>query len=270
MLRRLRYENNKLLIDNDFTELVERPTLNSMESRKYLLWTFVFFSFFANKAQATFWKKCNLSEPDKLNKKSFDRCTQKQLDDFYQTLFAGPMPDGVFDGKVQLSSTKKLENFEIISELLDFIPGFKREVAEFVMERFWKGKMFYRTDSDNADLYNRILESSIPATYRDDLGEADFEHGWLKKRGYELFPAHVYFGESLFDSSKQSIIIDYAHNQDIEGYRPKIDWLVNEDGLEIRDEIRRVNYNLYLGRAYAKGQFLLNFVLENTTPVTPR
>ena len=59
-----------------------------------------------------------------------------------------------------------------------------------------------------------------------------------------MFPAHVYIGKSLFDSAQPSIVIDYKNNQDIEGYRPAIDWLVNKNGLAIRDEIRKVRKGL--------------------------
>jgi hypothetical protein len=207
--------------------------------KKYNL-AFLFISgfLFSSLAQASFWKRCNLSDPAKLNIKSFDKCSQLQLDVFYQNLSAGrAIPNGVFDGKVQiatLSSTTKNKFFETVVNLL---PDLIVEPQELLLERLWGGKIFYKKTPLYATLFNRIGSSR------------------------EMFPAHVYYGRSLFDK-KLSVIIDYSYNQKIEGYKPSIDWVVNEEGLAIRDEIRKVKEGLYLGRAYVRGKFLLNFVLE--------
>jgi hypothetical protein len=65
------------------------------------------------------------------------------------------------------------------------------------------------------------------------------------------------------DARKESVIIDYADTASLPGYDPDIDNLAGRDMLSIRDEIRMVHPGLYLGRAYIKGAFILNFVLHN-------
>lgn len=169
---------------------------------------------------------CSLDYAAELNINSFAACNQKQLDSFYKKLSLGnELPRGAYEGKVELSAVSAFNFYGI---------------KEYVLERLWKGKVFYPTDSRRAILFNKILDEN-------------------QRR--ELFPAHVYFGESLFDT-RPAIIIDYSKNQNIDGYREAIDWVVNEKGLAIRDEIRKVRPGLYLGRAYSKSRFLLNFVLE--------
>jgi hypothetical protein len=78
-----------------------------------------------------------------------------------------------------------------------------------------------------------------------------------------LFPAKLYCGQSLLDGRRESIIIDYAYNDDLPGYQERPDALVGRNGLAIRDEIRMIRPGLYLGRAYANKVFLLNFILYN-------
>ena len=85
----------------------------------------------------------------------------------------------------------------------------------------------------------------------------DGKDAWL------LFPAKLYCGQSLLDSRRESIIIDYAFTDEIEGYQERPDFLAGRRGLRIRDEIRMVRPGFYLGRAYADRAFLLNFTLYN-------
>ena len=196
----------------------------------------------ATHAEAGLFNKCDLTHKESLNIKSFDRCSQSKLDSFYRELSAGSLiPDSVFDGSVEIARPDMSGNFNILKALRNIEPNFIREAQENFLEQIWKGKIFYRVNPNEAILFNRIHEVNQ-----------------LKER----FPAHVYYGRSLFDSKKLSIVIDYTENQDIEGYRPSVDWLVNKKGFAVRDEIRKVNKSLYLGRAYVKGKFLLNFVLE--------
>lgn len=195
---------------------------------------------FAHIANAGIFTRCDLSNIDTLTLKSFDHCSQSKLDAFYKKLYAGSIiPKGAFDGKVQLTPKGEGERFNLIEFIKDVFPDLTNEPQEWILERLWGGKIFYRQNPNKAVLFNRIVSSR------------------------EMFPAHVYYGRSLFDPTRLSVIIDYSNNQNIEGYRPSIDWVVNEEGLEVRDEIRKVNDGLYLGRAYIKGKFLLNFVLGN-------
>jgi len=189
-------------------------------------------------ASAGIFSRCDLTNVEKLTLKSFDHCSQAKLDAFYKKLNAGPIiPKGVFDGKVQITQKGESERFNLVEFIRDVIPDLANEPQEWILEQLWGGKIFYRQTANKAVLFNRVGSSR------------------------EMFPAHVYYGRSLFDSTRLSVVIDYSHNQNIEGYKPSIDWVVNEEGLQIRDEIRKVNEGLYLGRAYVKGKFLLNFVL---------
>ena len=83
----------------------------------------------------------------------------------------------------------------------------------------------------------------------------DNETTWL------LFPARLSCGESRFDSTRRSIIVDYTEGPKIQGYRDVPDRLAGPEGLNIRDEIRLVRPGFYLGRAYFDGRFGLNFTL---------
>ena len=68
---------------------------------------------------------------------------------------------------------------------------------------------------------------------------------------------------ALLDARRDSIIVDYNYNDEIEGYRKSPDSLAGRGGLRIRDEIRMIRPGFYLGRAYANRAFLLNFTLYN-------
>jgi hypothetical protein len=85
----------------------------------------------------------------------------------------------------------------------------------------------------------------------------DGRDAWL------LFPAKVYCGQSLLDSRRESIVVDYAFSDEVSGYQAAIDALGGRSGLQIRDEIRMVRPGFYLGRAYLSRVFALNFTLEN-------
>ena len=78
-----------------------------------------------------------------------------------------------------------------------------------------------------------------------------------------LFPARLYCGQSLLDSRRESIIIDYAFTDELPGYRERPDFLAGRRGFQVRDEIRMVRPGFYLGRAYLGRIFLLNFTLYN-------
>lgn len=81
----------------------------------------------------------------------------------------------------------------------------------------------------------------------------DTDDGILNNRvfGFRAIKAKVYYGKSLFDG-KESIIIDYSRTSLL--------------AHKIRDEIRLVAPNLYLGRAYLRtwiGDYMVvNFILD--------
>ncbi|MGK2913723.1 MAG: hypothetical protein ACSLE5_04575 [Porticoccaceae bacterium] len=186
--------------------------------------------------------------------------TQEQIDQLYARLPAGPIPDGPFDGSIILpkGGSGKLRVAEILGGLKGLAAQFKGKKLEIVGETLWKGKVFYR---DQKLLRNRIEDLTIlrPILDKGELAKIDVagKDAWL------LFPAKLYCGQSLLDSRRESIIIDYAFTDEIAGYREIPDFLAGRNGLRVRDEIRMVRPGLYLGRAYLDRAFGLNFVLEN-------
>ena len=93
-------------------------------------------------------------------------------------------------------------------------------------------------------------------------------------KGQMRFPAKLYCGQSLLDSRRESIIIDYAYTDTVKidgqsPYSDEIDWIAGgktksgKRGLAVRDEIRMIRPGFYLGRAYMDRVFILNFILSS-------
>jgi hypothetical protein len=122
----------------------------------------------------------------------------------------------------------------------------------------WKGKVFYRNERvlrnriEDLALLNPIIDGDTSTIQKISVGGKD---QWL------LFPAKLYCGQSLLDSRRESIIIDYFFTDELPGYRQRPDYLAGRNGLKVRDEIRMVRPGLYLGRAYIGRVFLVNFFL---------
>jgi len=199
-----------------------------------------------------------LKELVKVTPKYLAGLNQEELDQLYARLSSGPIPDGPFDGEIVFprGSSGKLRAAEIIGGLKGLGVNFKGRMLETAGEALWKGKVFYRNEKI---LRNRIEDLAVlrPVIGPGDIAKIDVDgkDAWL------LFPAKLYCGQSLIDSRRESIIIDYAFTDDIRGYREKPDFLAGRRGLKVRDEIRMVRPGLYLGRAYMDHAFILNFVL---------
>jgi hypothetical protein len=203
-----------------------------------------------------------LDELQKLTPDNLKNFSQEQLDQIYARLTAGPIPDGAFDGG--LVFPKGESGDRRLAEIVGGLPGlaveFKLHRVEDLGHALWKGKVFYRNDRL---LRNRIEDLALLKPIIDgDLStiqkiSVDGKDQWL------LFPAKLYCGQSLLDSRRESIIIDYFFTDEIPGYRQKPDFLAGRNGLAVRDEIRMVRPGFYLGRAYAGKAFLLNFMLYN-------
>ncbi len=188
--------------------------------------------------------------------------TQEQVDQIYARLTAGPIPDGAYEG--DLFFPKGMSGQRRVREVVGGLPGLavgaKTVKLELLGKHLWRGKVFYR---DQRILRNRIDDTSLlkPFISDDTSGLRRYEAGrgeqWL------LFPARLYCGQSLLDSRRESVIIDYAYTDEIEGYVEKPDFLAGRRGLNVRDEIRMVRPGFYLGRAYIDKVFLLNFTLYN-------
>ncbi len=213
---------------------------------------------------------------------------QEELDQLYARITPGPVPNGPFNGLIAIpkdSSFKRLQ--AALDHAMDnlradgTIPAngplkgmSQKQIETTLGEALWKGKIFYR---DEMILRNRI-------TFGDELRvlmmglfgplAGTGAYGALKALGKDevkIFPAKLFCGQSLADSRREAIIIDYAYNdyagreggkpKPINGYINWLDHLVGRKGLAVRDEIRMVRPGLYLGRAYMNGVFVLNFVL---------
>ncbi|MDO9220508.1 MAG: hypothetical protein Q7T90_05715 [Thiobacillus sp.] len=211
-------------------------------------------------AQVEYEHPIPLKELAKVTPKYLAGLEQEQLDQLYARLGSGPIPNGAFDGEIVFprGSSGKLRAAEIIGGLKGLGVNFKGNLLETAGETLWKGKVFYR---DQKVLRNRIqdLAALRPVIGPGDIPKIDVDgkDAWL------LFPAKLYCGQSLIDSRRESLIIDYAFTDEIRGYRERPDFLAGRRGLKVRDEIRMVRPGLYLGRAYMDHAFILNFVLYN-------
>ncbi len=199
----------------------------------------------------------------KITPANLEEATQEQLDQIYARLSAGPIPDGPYQGQAFFpkGSSGRARFAEIIGGgLKGLVVDLKTAKLEHVAEAVWKGKVF---DRSHRILRNRINDLAIlkpllgPDVATIQKLDVDGKDTWL------LFPAKLYCGQSLLDGRRESIIIDYAFTDDLSGYREKPDALAGRDGFEIRDEIRMIRPGFYLGRAYMKRVFVLNFTLSN-------
>lgn len=213
-------------------------------------------------AQVEYEHPIPLKELTKVTPPYLASLNQEELDQLYARLGSGPIPDGPFDGEIVFprGSSGKLRAAEIVGGLAGLGVNFKGRMLETAGETLWKGKVFYR---DQKILRNRIQDLAVlrPIIGPGDIPKIDVDgkDAWL------LFPAKLYCGQSLIDSRRESIIIDYAFTDELPGYRERPDFLAGRRGLKVRDEIRMVRPGLYLGRAYMDHAFILNFVLYNKT-----
>jgi hypothetical protein len=188
---------------------------------------------------------------------------QEEVDQIYGRLTAGPIPDGAYDGDLFFPRGTDGETRlgEIIEGRLQArLASLGVRKTESLGRLLWKGKVFYR---DQRLLRNRIedLASLAPITGGNTDG---IEKLTVTGRDtFLLFPAKLYCGQSLLDGRRESVIIDYAFTDELPGYREAPDALGGRNGVRIRDEIRMVRPGFYLGRAYLKGVFGLNFTLIN-------
>jgi hypothetical protein len=204
------------------------------------------------------------SQRMKLTPANIRKYNQEQVDQIYARLTAGPIPDGPHNG--DLFFPKGVSGGARLGEIMG---GLKGQAADFELQKLtllgralWKGKVFYR---DDRLLRNRIDHLELLRDFFPDTADAA-KFREISVNGHKdqlYFPAKLYCGQSLLDSRRESIIIDYAFTDEIEGYTPVPDKLAGREMLVIRDEIRMVRPGFYLGRAYMGGAFLLNFTVYN-------
>ena len=207
----------------------------------------------------------------KITPQNIAALSQEQVDQIYGRLTAGPIPDGPYRGSVFFARGDSLDSR--LGEVLGGVPGriatANIAILKGVAETLWKGKMFYR---DQQVLRNFIEDLGPLKLSIDDPASVPTvtikRQGWLGSilpadKVSLLFPAKLFCGQSLVDSRRESVIIDYNYGDEIEGWRASPDSLAGRGGLRVRDEIRMIRPGFYIGRAYANRLFLLNFTLYN-------
>ena len=196
-----------------------------------------------------------------LTPESLAKLSQEDLDQLYARLTAGPIPDGPHQGTVIFaggSSLREIKN--VLGGITGFFAGRAVDDLDTAAEALWKGKVFYR---DKMELRNQITNrKALARLFKADLSKMRTATIDGREVGL-LFPAKLYCGQSLLDSRRESVIIDYFFGDELDGYLPEIDEIAGRNGLQIRDEIRMVRPGFYLGRAYVAKIFLLNFTLYN-------
>ncbi len=200
----------------------------------------------------------------KLTPKNIQKFDQEQVDQIYARLTAGPIPDGPHDGDLFFPKgiTGRARLAEILGKVKGLAAGLELEKLTILGRALWKGKVFYR---DQRVLRNRIDHLELLAEFFPNPAEEAKvrEISANGKTDQLYFPAKLYCGQSLMDSRRESIIIDYAFTDEIEGYHEIPDKLAGREGFLIRDEVRMVRPGFYLGRAYMGDGFLLNFTVYN-------
>jgi len=208
------------------------------------------------------------AEREAFTPESLVKLSQEDLDQLYARLTAGPIPDGPFQGTVIFASGGGLRR---VREILGGgVKGFLADRAvddlETLAEGLWKGKVFYR---GKMELRNQITNrKKLARLFKADLSKMRTATIDDREVGL-LFPAKLYCGQSLLDSRRESVIIDYFFGDEIDGYVDEIDQIAGRNGLQIRDEIRMVRPGFYLGRAYIGKIFLLNFTLYSPNASRP-
>ncbi len=198
---------------------------------------------------------------DSLTPENLARFSQEELDQIYARLTAGPIPNGEFAGTFFFAEGGGVKRIsEVLGGLKGIVVDIKLKKMERLGEALWKGKVFYKDQKILRNMirdreYLKLIIDGDPDTLpKTKINGVDT---WL------LFPAKLYCGQSLLDSRRESVVIDYAFTDDIEGYREKPDFLAGRRGLQVRDEIRMIRPGFYLGRAYMGRVFVLNFTLYN-------
>ncbi len=204
-----------------------------------------------------------LSDADRalLTQANVEAFDQEHIDQIYVRLKAGPIPDGPYHGSFFFAEGARFRNIaDVVGGLRGKAVDLKLDKLTGIGEMLWRGKVFYKRKRELRNIIDKeIVVAGLFGVSLDDMRRDEV----FGEDVALLFPAKLYKGKSLLDDRRPSVIIDYAENAEIDGYIESIDGLVNEDGLQIRDEIRMIRPGFYLGRAYFGPVFGLNFTLYN-------
>jgi hypothetical protein len=207
----------------------------------------------------------------KITPEALAALSQEQIDQIYGRLTAGPIPDGQYLGDLFFARGENLRSRleEIVGGIEGRVISVNIGLLENVGRMIWKGKDIKRDQRILRNMIDDFAVLDVVVDNPDSVPKTTIPRDGLLRRilprddVFLLFPAKIYCGQSLLDARREAVIVDYAYNDEIEGYRKSPDSLAGRGGLRIRDEIRMVRPGLYLGRAYANRSFLLNFTLFN-------
>lgn len=209
-----------------------------------------------------------------------EKMTQEELDQIYIRSKMGVIVPGTYAGKIAVQDGVLKDkiggvfsNTKVMKIMDRLCSG--RDVIECLGEVAWKGKRIYPKNEDGVFLLRNAISKELSRGLSFALSPfvSAISNVWTLGKVAEdfngeskhmLFPAKVYYGMSLLDGRKESIIIDYAWGSDFSPFIKGIDDLAGRGFMDIRDEIRMVKPGLYLGRAYTNKIFLLNFILTYT------
>ena len=203
-----------------------------------------------------------------ITRENLTAASQEQLDQIYARLTAGPIPHGHYE--IHLFRIRDFGQIvDIARQLageqlrgLAFLLSMPEEKRRDLLQLVWHTKDF---DTNQRIVHTRIDNwqplKALILQPREKGVTTPGKPSPADKERPPSFPAKVYCGQSLLDGRRESIIMDYAFNDDVRDYHPDFDWMMGRHGLRIRDEVRMIRPGFYLGRAYSGRIFLLNFVL---------
>src|SRR5258708_3339734 len=199
-----------------------------------------------------------------LTPQNIQKFNQEQVDQIYARLTAGPIPDGPHDGDLFFPKgiTGRARLAEIVGKVKGVAASLELEKLTILGGALWKGKVFYRNERV---LRNRIDHLELLAEFFPNPGEeAKVRELSVNGKTDQLyFPAKLYCGQSLMDSRRESIIIDYAFTDEIEGYHEIPDKLAGRGGMLIPDEEGNVCPRFFFGRPYNGGGVPFDFNVFN-------
>jgi hypothetical protein len=180
---------------------------------------------------------------------------QEAIDQFYARLGSGPIPRGFYQGSVLLPPDAGIGKTLASSKLVRAVAS--REKVEAFMELIWRGTNFYPEQELARNRLDRAQLKRVKFLIRGKLKIPE------NKAEIEVLPGRLYCGQSLLDSRRESIIIDYRWNSRLPGYREQIDYVVGREAFDARTELRMIRPGFYLGRVALDHTLEFTLILQN-------
>src|SRR5258708_25767035 len=174
-----------------------------------------------------------------------EKFSQEQGEQIYARVTGGPIPDGPHDGDLFFPKgiTARARLAEIVGKVKGVAAGLELQKLTILGRALWKGKVFYRNERV---LRNRIDHLELLAElFPNPAAEAKVRELSVNGKTDQLyFPAKLYCGQSLMDSRRESIIIDYAFTDEIEGYHEIPDKLAGRSTFTVPHTRRKARPHL--------------------------